>query len=118
QLNASSPVNTRSAVVGTLVRADKRSVWRDSNESRCFVPLLAHKNYIEHSSNSSWLRPRALKCCLRKQHSKAGRRQGTYLLLKEAGSESLAVTSKAAKATPGTVSDKLQRQQNMTPLLG
>ncbi len=38
----------------TLIRADKRSVCRDSNESRCFVPLLAHKHYIEHLSNSSY----------------------------------------------------------------
>ncbi len=26
-------------------------MWRDSNESRGFVPLLAHKHYIEHFSN-------------------------------------------------------------------
>ncbi len=38
----------------TLIRADKRSVWRDSNEARGFVPLLAHKHYIEHLSNSSY----------------------------------------------------------------
>ncbi len=38
----------------TLTRADKRSARRDSNESRCFVPLLAHKHYIEHLSNSSY----------------------------------------------------------------
>ncbi len=35
------------AAVWTVIRADKRSVWRDSNESRGFVPLLAHKHYIE-----------------------------------------------------------------------
>ncbi len=29
-------------------------MWRDSNESRGFVPLLAHKHYIEHLSNSSY----------------------------------------------------------------
>ncbi len=29
-------------------------MWRDSNEARCFVPLLAHKHYIEHLSNSSY----------------------------------------------------------------
>ncbi len=34
------------AAVWTVIRADKRSVWRD--ESRGFVPLLAHKHYIEH----------------------------------------------------------------------
>ncbi len=39
------------APVWTVIRADKRSVWRDSNESRGFVPLLAHKHYIEHFSN-------------------------------------------------------------------
>ncbi len=39
------------AAVWTVIRADKRSVWRDSNESRGFVPLLAHKHYIEHFSN-------------------------------------------------------------------
>ncbi len=37
-----------------MIRADKRSVWRDSNESRGFVPLLAHKHYIEHFSNFSY----------------------------------------------------------------
>ncbi len=26
-------------------------MWRDSNESRGFVPLLAHKHYIEPFSN-------------------------------------------------------------------
>ncbi len=26
-------------------------MWHDSNESRGFVPLLAHKHYIEHFSN-------------------------------------------------------------------
>ncbi len=30
------------AAVWTVIRADKRSVWRDSNESRGFVPLLVH----------------------------------------------------------------------------
>ncbi len=39
------------AAVWTVIRADKRSVWRDSNESRGFVPLLAHKHYIEHFPN-------------------------------------------------------------------
>ncbi len=39
------------AAVWTVIRADKRSVWRDSNESRGFVPLLAHKHYIEKISN-------------------------------------------------------------------
>ncbi len=29
-------------------------MWRDSNESRGFVPLLAHKHYIEHFSNFSY----------------------------------------------------------------
>ncbi len=29
-------------------------MWRDSNELRGFVPLLAHKHYIEHLSNSSY----------------------------------------------------------------
>ncbi len=29
-------------------------MWRNSNESRCFDPLLAHKHYIEHLSNSSY----------------------------------------------------------------
>ncbi len=42
------------AAVWTVIRADKRSVWRDSNESRGFVPLLAHKHYIEHFSNFSY----------------------------------------------------------------
>ncbi len=40
--------------VWTVIRADKWSVWRDSNESRGFVPLLAHKHYIEHFSNFSY----------------------------------------------------------------
>ncbi len=40
--------------VWTVIRADKRSVWRDSNESRGFVPLLAHKHYIEYFSNFSY----------------------------------------------------------------
>ncbi len=31
----------------TLIRADKRSVWLDSNESRGFVPLLAHKHRLK-----------------------------------------------------------------------
>ncbi len=39
----------------TLIRADKRSVWRDSIESRCFVTLFAHKHLFEHLSNSSYL---------------------------------------------------------------
>ncbi len=38
----------------SLIWADKRSVWRDSNESRCFVLLLAHKHYIEPLSSSSY----------------------------------------------------------------
>ncbi len=42
------------AAVWTVIRADKRSVWRDSNESCGFVPLLAHKHYIEHFSNFSY----------------------------------------------------------------
>ncbi len=29
-------------------------MWRDSNESCGFVPLLVHKHYIEHLSNSSY----------------------------------------------------------------
>ncbi len=29
-------------------------MWRDSNESHGFVPLLAHKHYIEHFSNFSY----------------------------------------------------------------
>ncbi len=40
--------------VWTVIRADERSVWRDSNESRGFVPLLAHKHYIEYFSNFSY----------------------------------------------------------------
>ncbi len=39
---------------GTLNRTDKQSMWRDSNEARCFVPLLPHKHYIKHLSNSSY----------------------------------------------------------------
>ncbi len=42
------------AAVWTVIRADKRSVWRNSNESRGFVPLLAHKHYIEKFSNFSY----------------------------------------------------------------
>ncbi len=45
--SASALVSSRRAAVWTVIRADKRSVWRDSNEPRCFVPLLAHKHYIE-----------------------------------------------------------------------
>ncbi len=38
----------------TVIRTVKRSIWHDSNESRCFVPLMAHKHYIEHLLNSSY----------------------------------------------------------------
>ncbi len=38
----------------TLIRADKRSVWRDSNGLCGFVPLLAHKHYSEQLSSSSY----------------------------------------------------------------
>ncbi len=31
----------------TLIRADKRSVWRDSNESCCFVPLFLFFFFLE-----------------------------------------------------------------------
>ncbi len=51
RVNASALVSSCRAPVWTVIRADKRSVWRDSNESRGFVPLLAHKHYIEHFSN-------------------------------------------------------------------
>ncbi len=37
-----------------MIQADKRSLWRDSNESRGFVPVLLHKQYSEHLSNSSY----------------------------------------------------------------
>ncbi len=51
RVNASALVSSCRAAVWTVIRADKRSVWRDSNESRGFVPLLAHKHYIELFSN-------------------------------------------------------------------
>jgi len=54
QGNTSALVSSCRAAVWTVIRADKLSVWRDSNESRGFVPLLAHKHYIEHLSNSSY----------------------------------------------------------------
>ncbi len=54
RVNTSALVSSRRAAVWTMIRADKRSVWRNSNESRGFVPLLAHKHYIEHLSNSSY----------------------------------------------------------------
>ncbi len=47
RVNASALVSSRRAVVWTVIRADKRSVWHDSNESCAFVPLLAHEHYIE-----------------------------------------------------------------------
>ncbi len=47
-------MRARAARLFELIRADKRSVWHDSNEKRCLVPLLAHKHYIEHLSNSSY----------------------------------------------------------------
>ncbi len=64
-LNSSASISQRCLVLAwpskricsrerAALRADKQSVWRDSNESRCFVPLLAHKHYIEHLSNSSY----------------------------------------------------------------
>ncbi len=49
----SKRISLRTAV-WTVIRADKRSVWHDSNESCGFVPLLVHKHYIEHLSNSSY----------------------------------------------------------------
>ncbi len=42
------------AVSVTNVTVHTLTVWRDSNESRGFVSLLAHKHYIEHLSNSSY----------------------------------------------------------------
>ncbi len=48
RVNASAPVSSRRATVWTVIRANKRSVWRDSNESRGFVPLLENNHYIEH----------------------------------------------------------------------
>ncbi len=44
---------SRRAAVSTVILTDKLSMWRVSNESRGFVPLLVHKQYIEHLSNSS-----------------------------------------------------------------
>ncbi len=38
----------------TVIRADKLSVWCDSNELRCFVPLLVHKPYIKHLHHSTY----------------------------------------------------------------
>ncbi len=48
RVNASAPVSSRRATVWTVIRVDKRSVWRDSNESRGFVPLLENNHYIKH----------------------------------------------------------------------
>ncbi len=42
------------AAVWTVIRVDKWSVWHDSNESSCFVPLLVHKHYIALLLNSSY----------------------------------------------------------------
>ncbi len=39
--------SSRVALLFELSRADKRSMYRGSNELRCLVPLLAHKHYIE-----------------------------------------------------------------------
>ncbi len=41
---------------GPFIRSDQSqtAARHDSNESRCFVPLLAHKHYIEHLSSSSY----------------------------------------------------------------
>ncbi len=47
-------MSLRRAALWTVIRTDKWSVWRDSNESCSFLSLLAHKYYIEHLSNSSY----------------------------------------------------------------
>ncbi len=52
RINAPALVSSRCTAVWILSQADKWSVWRGSNESCCFVPLLVHKLYIEHLSNS------------------------------------------------------------------
>ncbi len=54
RVNASALVSLCCAAVWTAIRADKRSVWCDSNELSGFVPLLAHKHYIALLSNSSY----------------------------------------------------------------
>ncbi len=45
QGNTSALVSSCRAAVWTVIRVDKLSVWRDSNESRGFVPLLAQTLY-------------------------------------------------------------------------
>ncbi len=51
----SSPlVSALCAAVQNVSLANKLSMWHGSNESRCFVLLLAHKHYIEHLSNSCY----------------------------------------------------------------
>ncbi len=54
RVNASALVSLCCAAVWTAIRADKRSVWCDSNELSGFVLLLAHKHYIALLSNSSY----------------------------------------------------------------